>query len=97
LTQQDIDKLKVGDSVFHINYGKGDILTINKQTKDSLVKIRFDVGSKTIGRCALLVSLGRLSQKAFNNVSTLRNEKFDCYWSCINTPFFYNLIAKISY
>jgi hypothetical protein len=48
LTQQDIDKLKVGDSIFHINYGKGDILTINKQTKDSLVKIHFDSGTKLL-------------------------------------------------
>jgi len=48
LSQHDIDKLKVGDSIFHINYGKGEILTINKQTKDSLVKIRFDVGSKLL-------------------------------------------------
>ena len=48
LTQLDIDKLKVGDLVFHINYGKGDILTINKQTKDSLVKIRFDAGTKLL-------------------------------------------------
>jgi len=48
LTQHDIDKLKVGDSVFHINYGKGEIITINKQTKDSLVKIRFDAGSKLL-------------------------------------------------
>jgi hypothetical protein len=48
LTQQDIDKLKVGDSIFHINYGKGEILTINKQTKDSLVKIRFVAGTKLL-------------------------------------------------
>jgi len=48
LTQQDLDKLKVGDSIFHINYGKGDILTINKQTKDSLVKIHFDSGTKLL-------------------------------------------------
>lgn len=48
LTQPDIDKLKVGDSVFHINYGKGEIITINKQTKDSLVKIRFHAGTKLL-------------------------------------------------
>lgn len=48
LKQTEIDKLKVGDSVFHINYGKGEILTINKQTKDSLVKIRFDSGTKLL-------------------------------------------------
>jgi len=46
LTQHDIDKLKVGDFFFHMNYGKGEILTINKQTRNLLVKVYFESGAK---------------------------------------------------
>lgn len=48
LTQDEIDKLKVGDSFFHLNYGKGEIQTINHKTKDILAKIQFDSGSKLL-------------------------------------------------
>jgi hypothetical protein len=48
LTERDIDKLKVGDSFFHLNYGKGEILTINHKTKDILAKVQFDSGSKML-------------------------------------------------
>jgi hypothetical protein len=46
LTQHDIDRLKVGDFFFHMNYGKGEILTINKQTRNLLVKVYFESGAK---------------------------------------------------
>jgi hypothetical protein len=48
LTQSDIDRLKVGDFFFHMNYGKGEILTINHKTKDILAKVKFDSGSKLL-------------------------------------------------
>jgi hypothetical protein len=48
LTDRDIDKLKVGDFFFHLNYGKGEILTINHKTKDILAKVQFDSGSKLL-------------------------------------------------
>ena len=46
LTERDIDKLNVGDFFFHLNYGKGEILTINHKTKDILAKVQFESGSK---------------------------------------------------
>jgi hypothetical protein len=54
LTQAEIDHLKVGDFFFHMNYGKGEILTINRKTKDNILKIHFDSGSKVL----VLVSSG---------------------------------------
>lgn len=48
LTQSDLEQLNVGDFVFHMNYGKGELLTINKQTKDYLVKLKFDSGTKVL-------------------------------------------------
>jgi len=48
LTQDEIDKLKVGDHFFHLNYGKGEILTINHKTKDVLAKIQFESGTKLL-------------------------------------------------
>jgi len=48
LTQDEIDHLKVGDFFFHMNYGKGEILTINTKTKDRLMKIQFDSGTKLL-------------------------------------------------
>ena len=48
LTQNQIDRLKVGDFFFHMNYGKGEIITINHKTKDILAKIKFDSGSKLL-------------------------------------------------
>jgi len=48
LTQSEIDRLKIGDSFFHRNYGRGEILTINHKTKDILAKVQFDSGSKLL-------------------------------------------------
>jgi hypothetical protein len=48
VTERDIEKLKVGDSIWHINYGKGEIVTINHATKDVLTKIQFESGSKLL-------------------------------------------------
>lgn len=48
LTKAQIDKLKMGDFFFHMNYGKGEIMTINHKTKDILAKIQFDSGSKLL-------------------------------------------------
>jgi hypothetical protein len=48
LTQHEIDHLKVGDFIFHMNYGKGEIITINHKTKDILAKVQFDSGSKLL-------------------------------------------------
>jgi len=47
-TQEQIDRLKVGDFIWHMNYGKGEIVTMNKKTKDNLVKVQFDSGSKLL-------------------------------------------------
>jgi hypothetical protein len=54
LTQDEIDHLNVGDFFFHMNYGKGEILTINRKTKDNILKIHFDSGTKVL----VLVSSG---------------------------------------
>jgi hypothetical protein len=48
LSERDIEKLKVGDFFFHLNYGKGEILTINHKTKDILAKVQFDSGAKML-------------------------------------------------
>jgi len=48
LTQDEIDRLKAGDFFFHINYGKGEIITINHKTKDILARVQFDSGSKLL-------------------------------------------------
>ncbi len=48
LKQHEIDRLKVGDFFFHLNYGKGEIVTINHKTKDILAKVQFDSGSKLL-------------------------------------------------
>lgn len=46
--QEDLDKLKQGDSIFHINYGKGDIISLSKMAKDKVVKIQFESGTKLL-------------------------------------------------
>jgi hypothetical protein len=48
LSQSDIDHLKVGDVIFHMNYGKGEILTVNHKTKDFIVKVQFDTRSMVL-------------------------------------------------
>lgn len=45
---EEIDKLKVGDFIFHINYGKGEIRTIKKMAKDKISEIHFESGSKIL-------------------------------------------------
>jgi len=44
----EIDKLKTGDSLFHMNYGRGEIAAIRKMGKDKIADIQFESGSKTI-------------------------------------------------
>lgn len=48
ITQSEIDRLKVGDFLFHINYGKGEIMTLSKMAKDKVAKVQFDSGSKML-------------------------------------------------
>lgn len=48
ITQEEIDKLRVGEFLFHRNHGKGEIKAINKMAKDKVAKIQFDSGSKLL-------------------------------------------------
>jgi hypothetical protein len=48
ITQSEIDRLKVGDFLFHINYGKGEIMTLSKMAKDKVAKVQFESGSKML-------------------------------------------------
>ena len=48
IDEADIEILKVGDSLFHINHGRGEIKTIRKISKDRIAEIHFDSGSKTL-------------------------------------------------
>lgn len=48
LTQADIDKLKVGESIFHMNHGKGEIKTVKKISKDKMAEILFESGAKIL-------------------------------------------------
>ncbi|MBK5278638.1 MAG: hypothetical protein JJE09_07225 [Bacteroidia bacterium] len=49
ITQHEqIDKLKVGDFLFHINYGKGEIKSIRKLGNDKMSEVNFDSGSKKL-------------------------------------------------
>lgn len=48
LTQTEIERLKVGNSIFHMIYGRGELMSINKQTKDYLIKIKFEDGIKIL-------------------------------------------------
>lgn len=45
---QEIDKLKVGDFIFHMNYGKGEIANIKKMGKDKMAEFQFESGSKML-------------------------------------------------
>lgn len=45
---EEIDKLKEGDFLFHVNYGKGEIKSMNRMSKDKIVKIQFDSGTKLL-------------------------------------------------
>lgn len=46
--QEELDALKVGDVVFHINYGKGEIKTVGKMAKDKVARIEFETESKLL-------------------------------------------------
>jgi len=48
ITQEEIDWLKVGASIFHMNYGKGEILTISRMAKGRIAKIQFESGAKLL-------------------------------------------------
>lgn len=48
ITQEEIDWLKVGGSIFHMNYGKGEILTISRMAKGRIAKIQFESGPKLL-------------------------------------------------
>lgn len=43
---EQIDKLKVGDFIFHMNYGKGEIKSIKKAARDKIAGILFGTESK---------------------------------------------------
>ncbi len=45
---EEIDKLKEGDSLFHVNYGKGEIKAINRMAKDKIAKVQFESGLKLL-------------------------------------------------
>lgn len=48
LTELDIEKIKVGDAVFHMNHGKGQIKTARKIGKDKMADVLFESGAKTL-------------------------------------------------
>jgi hypothetical protein len=47
-TEKEIDKLKAGDFLFHLNYGKGKITLIKNIGKDKLTSIEFESGTKVL-------------------------------------------------
>lgn len=51
---EEIDKLKVGDFIFHMNYGKGELKTIKKMGNDKFAELVFESGSKML----ILVTTG---------------------------------------
>jgi hypothetical protein len=46
--EEEIEKLKVGGFLFHLNYGKGEIKTLKKVGKDNMAGIQFDSGQKIL-------------------------------------------------
>jgi hypothetical protein len=44
----EIEKLKVGDFLFHMNYGKGEIGSIKKMAKDKIAEFHFESGTKML-------------------------------------------------
>ena len=44
----EIEKLKIGGFLFHLNYGKGEIKTLKKVGKDIMAGIQFDAGQKIL-------------------------------------------------
>jgi len=51
---EEIDKLKAGDFIFHMNYGKGELKTIKKMGNDKFAEVGFESGSKML----ILVTTG---------------------------------------
>jgi hypothetical protein len=47
-TEEEIEKLKIGAFLFHMNYGKGEIKTLKKVGKDSMAGIQFESGQKIL-------------------------------------------------
>jgi hypothetical protein len=47
-TEDEIGKLKVGQSLFHLNHGKGKVNSIKSTGKDKLASIQFDSGTKML-------------------------------------------------
>ncbi len=48
LTEEEIEKLKKGDFLFHLNHGKGKVNFIKNTGKDKLTSIQFDAGPKLL-------------------------------------------------
>jgi len=48
ITETGIEKLKIGDSLFHMNHGKGEIKTMKKMGKDKIAEVLFESGAKTL-------------------------------------------------
>jgi len=48
LTEDEIEKLKPGDFLFHLNHGKGKVNFIKNTGKDKLTSIQFDSGPKLL-------------------------------------------------
>lgn len=46
MSQAEVDRLKAGDFVFNIYYGRGEVITISKMAKGKMAKIQFDSGSR---------------------------------------------------
>lgn len=47
-TEEEIEKLKVGGFLFHMNYGKGEIKTLKRVGRDNMAGIQFDSGQKIL-------------------------------------------------
>jgi hypothetical protein len=47
-TETEIEKLKVGGFLFHLNHGKGEIKTLKRVGKDNMAGIQFDSGQKIL-------------------------------------------------
>jgi hypothetical protein len=48
LDETDIEKIKVGAFIFHMNHGKGEIKTLKKISKDKIASIEFESGAKIL-------------------------------------------------
>jgi hypothetical protein len=48
INELEIEKIKVGNFLFHMNYGKGEVKTVRKVGKDKMAEVLFESGSKTL-------------------------------------------------